>query len=491
MPRSPSLPPSARVTGMALALFLAALPLPRAANAIANCLGGTCTACNPTIPGAVAALIPSGSFTDGAANEPVKFIDPADGSRRRFVVTQEGAILIWDGGSGALLATPFLDLRDDGGGPGLDKVLYGGERGLLSMAVEPDYATSGRFYVYYTRDPDGDIVVERYQRSAGNPNLADPTGTMIFRIDHSATNHNGGDLAFGPDDYLYVSTGDGGGGCDSGAGINGDGQQPGTLLGKILRVDVMGVDPTPAAVECGLDPGAYAVPSDNPYVGLANACNETWVLGLRNPFRISFDRLTGDLYLGDVGQDNWEEIDLRPAATSVSTAVNFGWVCREGCDNSSTPPSNCSTAGCPVDPGTTCAYPARPSGFVDPILCHSNPGGWSSIMGGFRYRGALVPALAGRYFYSDAGAGQIWVTTSLDPANPGATTACCWDTGNGGVYGFAEDHLGELYVVNGGAHRIDCVHDGHPDGCFWAGWGGLFEDGFESEDTSHWSSTSP
>jgi len=483
--------PRALVAGLPLVLVLVTLPLSRSASAITNCLGGSCTACSPTIPGGLATLIPSGSFTDTAANEPVKFIDPADNSPRRFVVTQEGAILVWDGGSGALLATPFLDLRSDGAGPGLDKVLYGGERGLLSMVVEPDYPASGRFYVYYTRTSDGDIVVERYQRSAGNPNVADTTGTMIFRIDHPATNHNGGDLAFGPDGYLYVSTGDGGGGCDGNQGINGDGQQPGTLLGKILRVDVRGVDPTPAAAECGLDAGAYAVPSDNPYVGMPSACNETWVLGLRNPFRFTFDRSTGDIYLGDVGQDNWEEIDLRPASTSASTPVNFGWVCREGCDNSSTAPSGCSTAGCPVDPGATCTYPARPSGFVDPILCHSNPGGWSSVMGGYRYRGALVPSLAGRYLYSDAGAGQIWVTTNLDPADPGATTACCWDTGNGGVYGFAEDHLGELYVVNGGAHRIDCVHDGNPDGCFWAGWGGLFEDGFESEDTTHWSSTSP
>lgn len=483
--------PRGLVLALLFALGFAPLSAPTPTQALTNCLGGSCTACAPSIPGTVATLIPSGAFTDTAANEPVKFIDPGDGSPRRFVVTQEGAILVWDGATGSLLSTPFLDLRSDGAGPGLDKVLYGGERGLLSMAAEPDYPTTGRFYVYYTRS-DGDIVVERYQRSAGNPNVADTAGTVILRIEHSsASNHNGGDLGFGPDGYLYITTGDGGGGCDSGAGANGDGQQPGTMLGKMLRIDVRAIDPTPAPVECGLDPGPYMVPSDNPYVGQANACNEVWMLGLRNPFRFSFDRVTGDVYIGDVGQDNWEEINLRPAGASASTSVNFGWVCREGCDTSATSPSSCSTSGCPVDPGSTCVYPARPGGFIDPILCHSNPGGWSSVMGGFRYRGAFVGSLADRYLYSDAGAGQIWVTTHLDAADPGATTACCWDTGNGGVYGFAEDHLGELYVVNGGAHRIDCIHDGNPDGCYWAGWGGLFEDGFESQDTSHWSSVSP
>ncbi len=318
---------------------------------------------------------------------------------------------------------------------------------------------------------------------------------MLFHITHGATNHNGGNLAFGPDGYLYISTGDGGGGCDDGAGAAGDGQQPSTLLGKLLRIDVRGIAPSPAPPECGLDgvaQGHYTVPNDNPYVGQGAPCNEVFSIGLRNPFRFSFDRQTGDIYIGDVGQDNWEEFDLRAAATSPSTPVNFGWVCREGCDNSSTPPSGCSTAGCPVDPGATCQYPTRSaSGFTDPILCHSNPGGWSSAMGGYRYRGSFVPSLAARYMYSDAGAGQIWLTTSLDPASPGATASCCWDTGNSGVYGFAEDHLGELYVVNGGQGRIDCIANAANPGCYWADWAGFFEDGFESGDTTHWSSVVP
>lgn len=479
---------------LAVACALAACVASAPAGAISTCQNGSCTACAPSIPGTVSTYIADTDFP--AASTPIVFVDPADSLHHRFVATQEGAILAWDTVTHAFLSTPFLDLRPDGAGAGLDKVLFGGERGLLAVAFQPDYTTTGKFWVYYTSlvqaSPAialGDIVVEGYQRSLGNPNVASTTRTLLFHITHGATNHNGGQLAFGPDGYLYISTGDGGGGCDGNAGINGDGQQPSTLLGKILRIDVRGIAPSPAVPECGLDGANYTVPNDNPYIGQATPCNEVWTLGLRNPFRFSFDRLTGDLYIGDVGQNNWEEFNLRAAATTG--AVNFGWVCREGCDNSSTPPSSCSNAGCPVDPGATCVYPTRPSGFTDPILCHSNPNGWVSAMGGYRYRGSFVPSLAARYMYSDAGAGQIWLTTSLDPSNPGATASCCWDTGNGGVYGFAEDHLGELYVVNGGAGRIDCIASAASPGCYWAGWAGFFEDGFESGDTSHWSSVAP
>jgi hypothetical protein len=488
--------PTARpFPALAAAVFAAAiLPSVAPLGAISTCQSGSCTACAPSIPGTVSSYIGNGEFPDGA-EVPIVFVDPDDGLHHRFVATQEGAILAWDTLTQSFLATPFLDLRFDNDGPGLDKVNYdGGERGLLSVAFDPDYAETGRFWVYYTSRsqsaptiPNGAIVVEGYQRSTGDPNVASTTRTLLFHITHGATNHNGGHLAFGPDGYLYVSTGDGGGGCDSNQGINGDGQQPDTLLGKILRIDVRGIAPSPAAPECGLNGANYTVPNDNPFVGQPDSCNEVWTLGLRNPFRFSFDRLTGDLYVGDVGQDNYEEFNLRPA--TATGAVNFGWVCREGCDSSSTGASSCSIAGCPVDPGATCAYPARPSGFIDPILCHSNPGGWSSAMGGYRYRGSFVPSLDARYLYTDAGAGQIWVTTSLDPSNPGATASCCWDTGNGGTYGFAEDRLGELYVVNGGAGRIDCIANGA--GCFWANWAGFFEDGFETGDTTRWSSVVP
>ena len=451
---------------------------PSALFGATECYTGSCTAtCTPDAPAAVSTLV---SGFPGVNDTPIAFVDPADNLRHRFVATQEGVIFVWSGETQALLPVPFLDLTSTG----LNKVLYGGERGLLAMAVEPDYRTTGRFYVYYTRVSDGDIVVERYQRSTGNPDVADPaSGTVIFRIDHPATNHNGGQLAFGPDGYLYISTGDGGPQCDNGAGVSGDGQSPGTLLGKILRIDVRGVDPTPAANECSLDASNYTVPSDNPYVGQASACNEVWALGMRNPFRFTFDRDTGDLYLGDVGQNEWEEINLIRASTPAP--ANLGWVCREGCQ-SSFASSGCSNTGCPADSGSTCEFP-RASGFWDPILCHQNAP-WVSIMGGYRYRGQQVPVNAGRYFYGDAACGQVWATNDFDETNPAAISSSCWLSGSSN-FGFGEDHLGELYIVRGAAHVVNCIHNGQ--GCYWARWGGLFEDGFETEATSRWSSSVP
>ena len=454
----------------------------------ANCAGS----CNPAAPVALSTLIGPSDFPPlpmPTSNSPTAFVDPNDGRGRRLIPTQQGVIWVWDGATGTILPTPFLDLRDELGGP----VQFGGERGLLALAVDPDYAQTGELYVFYTAAgggtiESGDVVIARYERSAVNPDVGNPlSATVILVIHHPATNHNGGWLAFGPDGFLYISTGDGGGGCDGDLGTNGDGQRPDTLAGKMLRLDVRNVDPGAGAPDDCNDGGTvtnYEVPSSNPFFGQEPACDEVWALGLRNPFRFSFDRATGDLYVGDVGQDNWEEINLKRAATAAP--VNWGWVCREGCETSAVGASGCSTAGCPVDPGTTCEFP-RGSGFWDPILCHSNPNGWSSIMGGYRYRGEMVPSIAGDYFYGDAGCGQIWKTTVLDPTNPAAIDAACWKSQMHGTYGFAEDHLGELYVVVGGAGRIECVHNG--DGCFWAGWRGLFEDGFETGDTTRWSST--
>lgn len=470
-PRAPRL----RTFSLCWVAAIALVATPSAVRAATACQTQDCLAtCTPNAPAAVSTLIsgfPSGFTT------PIAFVDPADNLRHRFVATKEGRILVWSGETQTLLPTPFLDLTA--------KISLGSERGLLAMAAEPDYKTTGRFYVYYTRT-DGDITVERYQRSTGSPDVADPTSAqIILRIEHSgASNHNGGQLAFGPDGYLYISTGDGGPQCDDGAGNSGDGQSPGTLLGKILRIDVRGVDLTPAASECGLD-ASYAVPSENPFVGQANACNETWALGMRNPFRFTFDRETGDIYVGDVGQDQWEEINLIRASAAAPT--NLGWVCREGCQSSFTS-SGCSNSGCPADAGgTACEFP-RATGFMDPILCHQNTP-WVSIMGGYRYRGQQVPVNSGRYFYGDAGCGQIWATTTdFDETNPAAITSACWLSGSSN-YGFGEDHIGELYIVRGAAHLVNCVHNGQ--GCYWARWGGFFEDGFESEDTSRWSSTAP
>ncbi|MCB1559979.1 MAG: PQQ-dependent sugar dehydrogenase [Xanthomonadales bacterium] len=413
---------------------------------------------------------------------PIAFVDPDDGSSRRLIATQQGAILVWDGASSQILPTPFLDLRDDVGGP----VLAQNERGLLALVVAPDYASSGRLYVMYTRadlGPGtlGDVVIARYQRSAGNPALGSvASAENILVIEHSsASNHNGGWLAFGPDGFLYIATGDGGGGCDSGAGANGDGQHNDSLAGKMLRIDVHGVDASGTAPDdCGVGVGNYTIPTSNPFAGQEPACDEIWATGLRNPFRFSFDRQSGDLFIGDVGQSKWEEINIIPS--TAPAPVNFGWVCREGCESAGNAESSCPVSGCPLDAGTSCEFP-RASGFFDPPLCHRNfnhSDGFRSIIGGYRYRGSRIPSIAGDYFYSDAYCGQVWKTDMLDTANPAAISSSCWASGYGGSYGFAEDHLGELYLILGAAGRIDCIHNG--GGCSWAGQGDtLFADGFE------------
>ena len=348
---------------------VAGCTLSPSARGATSCYDFSCaTSCSPGAPVAISTLVAPGQFPAGATT-PIAFVDPGDGLGHRFVATQEGAILVWNGATGQILPGFFIDLRDDVGGP----VLVGGERGLLAMAVEPDYAATGRFYVFYTRS-DGDLVVARYQRSAADPDLADPaSATTILVIEHSAAgNHNGGWLAFGPDGFLYFSTGDGGGGCDGNLGTGGDGQRADTLLGKILRLDVRGIDPAAGSPDdCGVGTGTYTVPSTNPFFGQEPACDEVWAMGLRNPFRFSFDRATSDLYVGDVGQKKWEEVSLKRAATAAP--VNFGWPCREACESSANDESMCSIPGCPVDPGTSCQFP-RASGFRDPILCHHNPG---------------------------------------------------------------------------------------------------------------------
>jgi len=285
-------------------------------------------------------LVDAASYGSDSSHTAITFVDPGDGSRRRLVATQQGKIWVWDGSTGALLPIPFLDLTS--------KVLYSGERGLLSVAVDPDYAVTGHLYVYYTGEgsapgDDGDVVVERYTRDPSDPNVAQPgSAQRVLVVPHSsATNHNGGTLAFGPDGMLYVSIGDGGGGCD-GQGPNG--QDLHVLLGKLLRIDVRGVDGTSLAAECDAASTGYRVPSLNPLAGATDGCGEIWAYGLRNPFRFSIDRETGEFWIGDVGQSNWEEINYLPTGyfpLSPSDLRNFGWRCREGCHPSTDSPSSC------------------------------------------------------------------------------------------------------------------------------------------------------
>ncbi|HVS03531.1 MAG TPA: PQQ-dependent sugar dehydrogenase [Thermoanaerobaculia bacterium] len=331
-------------------------------------------------------------------DQPVGVAHAGDGSGRLFIIERRGRILVWQ--HGALLPAPFLDIRHL-----VDAA--GAEQGLLGLAFHPRFAENGLFFVHYTRPGTPDqTVVARYRVSA-DPDRADPaSGLEVLSVDQPFANHNGGDLRFGPDGYLYVALGDGGGAGDP----LGTAQDPGSLLGKLLRLDV--------------DAGApYAIPADNPFVG-APGRDEIWSLGLRNPWRFSFDRATGDLFLGDVGQNAVEEVDLQPAGQG---GLNFGWSCFEGSQ--------------PFAPGGHC-----PAGLVAPILEYGHGEG-CAVTGGFRYRGGSG-ALWGDYFFGDFCSGRIW------HAHPIGDTwvAELWLDTALSVSSFGEDEVGELLVVDfGGA----------------------------------------
>jgi uncharacterized repeat protein (TIGR01451 family) len=345
---------------------------------------------------------------------PVQVTHAGDGSGRLFVVEQPGRIRVIQ--SGSVLGTPFLDLT------GL--VDYGGERGLLGLAFHPDYANNGYFYVNYT-NTDGDTVVARYSVSS-NPNRANAgSATTILTIAQPYSNHNGGQILFGPQDgYLYIGMGDGGSGGDP---LN-SGQDIDTLLGAMLRIDVDAGTP-------------YGIPPDNPYVGKPGR-DEIWAIGLRNPWRFSFDRATGDLYIGDVGQNTWEEISHQ--ASTTSGGVNYGWRCREGSHTYSTSPP--------------CNDPSWLAGLTDPIAEYSHSEG-RSITGGFVYRGALYPDLTGRYFYADFVQGKIW-SIYKKTSNPDtwSTPEMELDTSLN-IAAFGEDEQGELYVADWGGGTIRRLAD--------------------------------
>lgn len=339
---------------------------------------------------------------------PVAITHAGDGSGRLFITLQSGQIVIYNGAQ--ILATPFLDIR------GL--ISAGGEQGLLSAAFHPNYVGNGFFYVSYT-DAAGDSVIARYSVSV-DPNKADSaSGVVLLTIAQPFTNHNGGQLQFGPDGYLYISIGDGGSGGDP----QNNGQNLGTLLGKILRIDVDGGAP-------------YAIPPDNPFVGTAGALNEIWAWGLRNPWRFSFDRLTGDLLIGDVGQSSWEEIDFQPA--NSAGGENYGWRLMEG-NNCFNPPTNCND-------GT----------LTLPILQYDHTLGRCSVTGGYRYRGSANPDLDKIYFYGDYCTGEIW--GAQEDGMGGWTTTELLDT-SFLISTFGEDEAGELYVAqfsspNGAIYQI-------------------------------------
>jgi glucose/arabinose dehydrogenase len=308
----------------------------------------------------------------GGLASPVDVAEPGDGSGRRFVVEQAGRIRIVDGT--ALVDRPFLDIGAE--------VRSGGEQGLLGLAFHPDFPTDPRFYVDYT-DLDGNTVVSEFRLDAADPNLADPASERrLLHIDQPYANHNGGAVVFGPDGMLYVAMGDGGSGGDP----HGNGQRTDTLLAKILRIDV----DAPAA-GAGL---AYGIPTDNPFVGVAGARPEIWLTGLRNPWRIRFDPATGDLWIGDVGQSAWEEIDVARAGVG---GLNFGWNRMEGF-HCYAPSEGCDQTGLTL-----------------PMAEYGHDQG-CAVIGGVVVRGSGQPALDGRYVFSDSCSGNLWL---LDPAGAG------------------------------------------------------------------------
>jgi glucose/arabinose dehydrogenase len=329
-------------------------------------------------------------------SKPVYITHSGDNNGRLFVVEQTGRIRVIR--KGVLQSQPFLDLRS--------KISTGGERGLLGLAFHPDYSWNRKFYVNYT-DRNGNTVIEQYLRSTTNASVAEPTGKLVIRIGQPYANHNGGMLAFGPDRYLYVGMGDGGGTGDPGNRA----QDLNSLLGKMLRINV----------DTRL---AYTVPPTNPYVGRAGH-DLIWSSGLRNPWRFSFDRQTGDLWIGDVGQKRYEEID-RSQAPNAGRGANYGWRQREGnhCYN---PPTGCNTTGKTM-----------------PIAVYGHSQG-CSVTGGYVYRGTAYPDLSGVYLFGDYCSGRVW---GLDAAGPNAQTPVqLYDTA-ANITSFGEDQAGNLYLVD-------------------------------------------
>ncbi len=394
----------------------------------------------------------SPAFGGASFATPVALRHAGDGSGRKFIVERAGAIRIVDSG-GNKLANPFLDSFDK-------SVSTSGEGGLLGLAFHPGYAGNGRFYVYYTWHNGAGLIsrISEFQVSA-NPNVANPASErVILEVPQDYTNHNGGDIHFGPDGYLWIGFGDGGSGndpcnraqtLDPDDLVTGCGSHPTTppkaLLGKMLRIDVDQTTPPGTNNLCGAagdGSAAYSVPADNPFGGVifrdrfsqspasagqaSGACAETWAWGLRNPYRFSFDRATGDLWVGDVGQSSWEEIDLEPAGDPGGN--NFGWKICEGSYQRGSSSQACNLAG-----------------HHAPVHEYVNDGTNCSVTGGFRYRGP-VTSLQGRYVFSDYCSGRIWFLQEQG----GSFSVDDFGLAGGNVFGFGEDEAGELYVMLSG-----------------------------------------
>jgi hypothetical protein len=354
-------------------------------------------------------------------SEPVFLTAPSGDSTRLFIIEKAGRIRVVQ--NDTLLGTPFLDIAA--------KVRVAGtEMGLLGLAFHPDYNNNGEFYVNYTAQPDGRTRVSRFKVSLSDPLMADTGETIVLEIPQFQSNHNGGMMAFGPlDDFLYIGTGDGGSGNDPGNRA----QNPDSLLGKILRIDV-NVDST------------YAIPANNPFVISDTARHEIWAFGVRNPWRWSFDRLTGDMYVADVGQNVREEVSFQPG--SSPGGENYGWRLKEGFS------CNIPSSGC------------DPSGVLtDPVVqyLHGGPGR-CSITGGYVYRGCIAPEIYGHYIYGDYCTGEIW-SFRYDGSNVLDSMDRTAEIGLGGfdLSSFGEDGFGELYVMGISSGTVWRIESDQPE----------------------------
>lgn len=330
------------------------------------------------------------------------FLTSPPGDDRLFIVEQQGRIRIIDGDQ--VLSTPFLDVGN--------QVQAGNEQGLLSLAFHPNYASNGSFFIYYT-DLNGDTQVERYFVS-GDPNVADPNSAeTILSVSQPFANHNGGLLLFGPDDMLYIGLGDGGSSNDP----NGVAQDRSSLLGSILRIDIDGATP-------------YAIPPDNPFVGEQGVREEIWAYGLRNPWRFSIDASSGVMWIGDVGESAWEEVNTVGLGEG---GANFGWNVMEGAD--------CRVSGCDT------------TGLRAPVLQWQNPQTGCAVIGGQVYRGESMPSLVGHYFFSDLCGGWLRSASQLN-GNP--VDLFDWEVPMVSPLSFGVDSNQDLYLLtaDGFVYRI-------------------------------------
>jgi len=377
---------------------------------LASCDNGTArtASTSPRVPPSSSEY--AAAFVVGGLSSPLDLTSAPGDTSRVFIVEKTGTIRIWR--RGALNARPFLDVSD--------RVSAGSEQGLLGLAFHPQYASNGRFYVDYT-DRSGDTRVVEFTVSA-NPDSASAIEREILFLDQPYANHNGGQIAFGPDGFLYVALGDGGSAEDP----QGNGQNLGTLLGKILRLDVDSGTP-------------YAIPPSNPFVGRAGARGEIWSYGLRNPWRFAFDALTGDMMIGDVGQYAWEEIDYESAGQG---GRNYGWRRMEG-------------THCFPNP------PCDPTGLTLPVAEYGHQVG-CSVTGGKIYRGPALPELSGVYFYGDYCTGlvrslRIEGGVATDPHDWTAVLRRRDGGAMQGLSSFGTDGKGELYLVllGGEVYRLE------------------------------------